>query len=42
MKSIFTTRPALVIVYDDPALYLEASKKQNNFFKPDQKKHARV
>ena len=42
MKSIFMKRPALVVVYDDPALYLEASKKQNNFFKPDRKKHARV
>ena len=26
MKLIFTKRPALVVVYDDPALYLEASK----------------
>ena len=42
MKSIFTKRPALVVVYDDPVLYLEASKKQNNFFKPDRKKHAHV
>ena len=42
MKLIFTTQPALVVVYDDPALYLEASKKQNNFFKRDWKKHARV
>ena len=42
MKSIFTKRPALVVVYDDLALYLEASKKQNNFFKLDQKKHARL
>ena len=42
MKSIFTKRPALVVVYDNLALYLEASKKQNNFFKPDWKKHARV
>ena len=42
MKSIFTKRPALVVVYDDPTLYLEASKKQNNFFKPDRKKHVRV
>ena len=29
-------------MYDDLALYLEASKKQNNFFKLDQKKHARL
>ena len=42
MKLIFTKRLALVVVYDDPTLYLEASKKQNNFFKPDRKKHARV
>ena len=41
MRSIFAKRPALVVVYDDPALYLEASKKQNNF-KPDRKKYARV
>ena len=27
MKSVFTKRPALVVVYDDPVLYLEASKK---------------
>ena len=31
MKSVFAKRPALVIVYNDPSLYLEASKKQNNF-----------
>ena len=42
MKSTFTKQPALIVVYDDPTLYLEASKKQNNFFKPDRKKHARV
>ena len=42
MKSVFAKWPALVVVYDDPSLYLEASKKQNNFFKPDQKKHACV
>ena len=35
MKSIFAKRPALVVVYDDPSLYLEASKKQRNFFKPN-------
>ena len=27
MKFIFMKQPALVVVYDDPALYLEASKK---------------
>ena len=42
MKSVFTKRLALVVVYDDLALYLEASKKQNNFFKPDWKKYACV
>ena len=42
IKSIFAKQPALVVVYDDPVLYLEASKLQNNFFKPDRKKHARV
>ena len=42
MKYVFAKRLALVVVYDDPSLYLEASKKQNNFFKPDRKKHARV
>ena len=42
IKSVFAKRPILVVVYDDPILYLEASKKQNNFFNPDQKKHARV
>ena len=26
MKSVFAKRPALVVVYDDPALYLEALK----------------
>ena len=42
IKSVFTKQPVLVVVYDDPALYLEASKKQKNFFKPDRKKHACV
>ena len=42
MKSIFTKQRALVVVYDDLALYLEALKKQNNFFKPDRKKYAYV
>ena len=42
MKSVFAKWPTLVVVYDDPALYLEALKKQNNYFKPDRKKHARV
>ena len=42
IKSIFTKRPALVVVYDDLVLYLEALKKKNKFFKPDWKKHARV
>ena len=42
MKSVFEKRLALVVLYDNPSLYLEASKKQNNFFKPDRKKHAHV
>ena len=42
IKAVSMKQPALVVVYDDPALYLEASKKQNNFFKPDQKKYACV
>ena len=35
MKSVFAKRPTLVVVYDEPSSYLEASKKQNNFFKSD-------
>ena len=42
MKSVFTKRLALAVVYDDPALYLEASKKHKKIFKPDRKKHACV
>ena len=42
MKSVFAKWPALVVVYDDLALYLEALKKHNNFFKPDRKKHTHV
>ena len=40
MKSVFAKWHALVVVYDDRALYLEALKKLNNFFKPNRKKHA--
>ena len=42
MMSIFAKHPTLVVVYNDPSLYLEASKMHNNFFKPDWKKHVRV
>ena len=39
MLTIFAKQLTLIVVYDDPSLYLEASKRQNIFFKPNRKKH---
>ena len=42
LSSNFAKKPAIVVVYNDPTMYLEALKRQNNFFMPERKKHARV